>query len=503
MSNTDGYESPRDGAAEGRRLGGALKWAFAMKWGQQITGSAVRLVLMALLDVEAFGLVGMAWLYIMFVEMFLDQGFTAALIQRRDLHQRHLESVFWVVLVFSLALTGLSVAVSGWWAEMNGEPDLAPVIRAMSIVIPIQGLTTVQVAIFQRSMDFRSLAIRNFAAVLMSAIVGISLALAGFGVWALVFQQVTNSVVALVLLWTLSTWRPRLRFSISATWELLGFSTGNFVAKLGVFIGNRSDELLIGLFFGAFAVGIYRSAMGLVSMLVDLGTRAIGQVSFPQFSRSQDDFAALRRDLMFFVWLSGILMAPALSVLAGTSDSLMAILGDRWRDAADVLQILCLVGLAQSLTNFIAPVLQGLGRTRALVVVVWCTAMISNVTFVIVGLMARGEPQPLQPLWMATARALLFIGLYLPISLLLLRSVCGFTLGAFFTATRSSVLAGAVAYGLVRGLGASGLLATWPDWSALIAKGALGIAVAFAILGLSDREFQRRAFALLRQRGVA
>jgi polysaccharide transporter, PST family len=495
-------QAPASNTDDGR-FGSALKWSFAMKWGRQATTAAVRLVLMALLAVEDFGLVGMAWLYIMFLEMILDQGFGAALIQRKQLDQRHMESVFWLVFAVSIILSGVSILLSDWWGAMNGEPRLGTVICVMSVVLPIQGLTTVQVALLQRDMDFRSLAIRNSLAVLIGGAVGIGLALQNFGVWALVAQQITTALCALVLLWRLSDWRPRLRFSWTAMKELLGFSTGNFIAKVGVFAGNRADEILIGLFFGAFAVGLYRSAMGLMSMIVDLGTRAIGAASFPQFARSQGDFVKLRVDIGFSVWLSATLMMPALGLLAAVSDALMDTLGDRWSGAAVVLQVLCVVGVGQSITNLLAPVLQGLGKARYLAIVVWGTTLLSNLAYVSAGFAAQGLDETLQPLIIAFARGGLFLFIFLPMTLIILRSVSGYGFRDFLGAIRSAAPAGLFAFGAVFGIAALPQAESLPPFVLLVCEGFVGGAVAAAILIGTDARLRGWIQQRLGRRSIA
>lgn len=467
-------------------FGGAIKWAFVMKWGHQGTLALVTFVLMAILDVEDFGVIGMAWLYILFIEMILDQGFGAAIIQRKDLQQKHKESAFWLVLGVSLVLAGVSVALSGWWASFNSEPRLEAVISVLSIVIPIQGLTTVQVALLQRDMNFRSLAIRNLVSVLVSGTVGIGLALGGFGVWALVTQQIVFAVTALLLLWTLSGWRPRLRFSFGAMKELLGFSTGTFLAKVGVFAATRADEVVVGYFFGAFAVGIYRSAMRLMNMVVDLGTRALGIAAFPKFSRAQGNRDQLRKDLYFCFWLSSLLVIPALALLAAVSDALMLTLGDKWADCADVLKVLCLVGVAQSLTTFQAPMLQSAGRAFSFALVVWGTATVSLAGFIVAGHFAGSEPEQAQPLYMAATRGGLYLLVFLPVAFLIIRSVSGFTVAAFFQAISRPILAAGTSYAAVRGLIWSDLLSAWPSIAQLVVQGCLGVAVSGGILLATD-----------------
>lgn len=480
-------EAPSDRSPPPRRtFGGAIKWALIMKWGQYGSTSLVTFVLMALLDVEDFGVVGMAWLYISFIELILDQGFGAAIIQRKKLEQRHLESVFWLVLGVSLLLTAVSVLLSGWWASANDDPRIGPVIDAMSLLIPLQGLTTVQVAILQRSLNFRSLAVRNMSSVLAGGTAGITLAALGFGVWSLVAQQITSSVVALVLLWTVSGWRPGWRFSGSAMRELLGFSLGTFVAKIGVFVANKADEILVGLFFGTFAVGVYRSAMRLMNIVVELGSRAIGVAAFPKFAQAQDDPAQLRRDLSLCFSLSSLLVIPGLGLLAGVSDAFMATLGDKWLPAAPVLRVLCLVGVAQSLTTFQAPMLQGTGRSTLFAVVVWGTGLTSCGFFVVAGLMGQSEAEVVQPLFIAWGRGGLYVLVFLPVSFFILRWLSGFSLVEMLRAIRAPLVAGVAAFIGIRSLVWAGWVGSWPPILQLLVQGALGATVAGGFLLATD-----------------
>lgn len=477
-----------------------MKWAFIMKFGHQGFAALITLVLMGILGPEQYGVLGMAWLYILFIELILDQGFGAAIIQRKDLQQKHMESAFWLVLGVSIVLTGASIGFSGWWARWNNEEILQPVISVLSIVIPIQGLTTVQVAVLQRALDFKALAIRNLTSVLLGGGVGIGMALAGFGVWALVGQQLTFAVVALLLLWTLSGWRPRLKFSRAATKDLLGFSVGTFLAKLGVFVANRADEILIGLFFGSYAVGIYRSAGRLMNMMVDLGTRAIGIASFPKFSRSQGDREQLRKDVGFCFRLSSLLVIPGLALLAGASDALMAALGEKWRDSADVLKVLCLVGVAQALTTFAGPMLQGVGKAHSFAALVWGTALVSNAAFVTVGLLLKEQPESIQPLGMAATRGGLYVLIFLPVAFWIIRALCGFSLGEFFRSIRVPLLAGIACFGAIRGLVWTEVLLAWNPWLRLITECALGGGIAAGFLLALDSTLRDKLRPFVRAR---
>src|ERR1700693_5637783 len=171
----------------------AVKWAYTGNWGERAFSALFTFILAAILGPRDFGTVAIAMVYITFLQLFLDQGFMAELIQRKNLEPEHLEAVFWMDMVLGLLLVGASILLSGWWAAKNHAPEAAKgVISALSLCIPIQGLAAVQGAILNRNMDFKALSIRSNIAAFVSGVIGIGMAFAGFRVWALVGQQIVR-----------------------------------------------------------------------------------------------------------------------------------------------------------------------------------------------------------------------------------------------------------------------------------------------------------------------
>ena len=155
---------------------GPLKWAFVMNWGDRAFSFVFVVLLAAILGPHDFGVVMLALIYIEFIRLFLEGGVQTALVQREDLRREHLDSAFWVNLVWCVALAGLSVALSGWWARINDVPELADVVKVLSILLVLQGLTIVQLGLFQREMRFKALADRLACAVVGGGVIGLTLA---------------------------------------------------------------------------------------------------------------------------------------------------------------------------------------------------------------------------------------------------------------------------------------------------------------------------------------
>lgn len=398
----------RASSAAGASFREAVKWSYVMDGGRQVLTTLVTLVVARALGPEPYGLAAMALVYVLFIQMIQNQGMQSAIIQRRELRSEHLDSAFWAILVLSLGLTGLSMAFAGWWAGVNDLPDLRAVVIVLSLSLPIQGLTLVQEAVARRAMDFRSLALRTNVAVLVGGMAAVGLAVAGAGVWALVAQQLVSAAVGLGLLWRLSPWRPRRTLSNVALRELLAFSFPSFVASFAVFLGNRADALLIGLFFGPVAVGLYRFASRLVEAVTDLVVRAMQNAALPELSRHQHDLVRFRERTLTIIGTSAIVSLPILAALAAGADDIMAILGDEaWGPAAAVLRMLCIVGAVRALTLFTGPMVQALGRPGVLATMSWATALASAGTFALAGLALHDRSLTTQVVGIAASRALL------------------------------------------------------------------------------------------------
>lgn len=389
---------------EQRSFLNAIKWAYTASWGERAFSAVFMFILAALLGPRDFGVLSIALTYILFLQMFLDQGLATALVQRKDLKQEHLDAVFWLDLILSFVLVSLSIMFSRWWAKLNHAPEAASVISAISVSIVIEALSVVQKSLLRRTMDFKSLSIRTNASVVLSGVVGIGMAFAGFRVWSLVGQQIVRDFSALVLLWKLSSWRPRAEFSWRHLRELMGFSIPNFTAQLANFADGQASSILLGLLFGPLALGLYRLADRFVNCIVVMATSSIQAVSLPEFSRLQERPSQLRQSALACLRLSAALTLPALAGLAAVSDSLMTTVGAQWEPASDVLKILCAAGMCIIFAYFTGPLLQALARTRQLAVLEWARTAVGVLLIVAAGLAVRHGPVSSQLMAMGLAR---------------------------------------------------------------------------------------------------
>jgi O-antigen/teichoic acid export membrane protein len=483
-----------------RSLGSALTWAYAGNWGQRGGSALFTLILAGFLGPKAFGTISLAMVYISFLQMIIDQGFVTAIIQKRDLESEHLTAVFWLQQATAILLIVVSVLLSGWWARRNHLPEIGLVISVLSCCLPLEALASVQCAVLSREMDFRSLAIRANIAVMASGVVGLIVASAGYGVWALVAQQITRDFIALVLVWKLSAWRPQLSFSLTAAKELLGFSATTFVARLGLFLNGQMDSIVMGIFFGPVAVGLYRIAERIMNSVVVLAMAAVQSVALPEFSRFQHDPAKLRTSALSCIRLTSETTIPALAGLAIVSRPLMATVGYGWLPASDVLSILSALAILMVLTYFTSPVLQALSRPHYVVVIEWCRTALNIGVLVVTGLLMRNSTPQLQITGIAFARFLTNGLIVSPVFIYLLARLCKLSVSDLWIAVKPAALAAAGVIAVVAPIGYGGFLAHSTAPLLLGVEILIGGMTGAAIIAGFDSSWRQRIFGAVARR---
>jgi O-antigen/teichoic acid export membrane protein len=263
--------------------------------------------------------------------------------------------------------TVAGIALAGPVARFYGEPDVEPLLAALSLSFVVTSLGSTQSALLVRELDFRRLELRMMAATLAGAAVGIGAAIQGAGAWAIIAQQLTIAFVSTALLWLVSPWRPRFVFSLASLRDLGGFSANVFGQRLLYYLHANADKVLIGRFLGAAPLGVYSLAYNVVTVPFSRLAVPLAEVMFPAFSRMQDDRAGVAAAWIRSVRLVGALTIPALlGLIVVAPEFVGVVLGGRWQQATPVIQILAGVALVQSLQTLNTSILQSLDRTRTL-----------------------------------------------------------------------------------------------------------------------------------------
>jgi O-antigen/teichoic acid export membrane protein len=360
-------------------------WKLASQVVLQLTRVAVGILLARLLAPRDFGVAAMALAFTGFASIFLDLSLGPALIQRRNLTEADRSTAFWASVAAGVVCTAIGIAAAPAVAAFFSTSRVTPLFMVVAVTFTLSALSATQIALLNREMAFRSLQIREIAATVAGGAAALSLALAGAGPWAIVAQPVAGEAVGLVLIWRLSTWRPRWTFSAASLHDLGSFSAKVLAARFFGYLNLNADNLLIGRYLGSRALGIYSVAYNVMFAPMIRFTMPVQQVLFPAFSRLQDDPARLGR-----AWLRGNRLAAAITLPAFLGMTVVApdfvpvVLGGRWEDAVPVLQFLCLAGAVLSLQPFNWSVLQARDRSGTLLL------FMAISTIVIVGAFAAG-----------------------------------------------------------------------------------------------------------------
>jgi PST family polysaccharide transporter len=340
-----------------------IVWSAVQKWGRAAISIATFVALSRLLPPEVFGLVALASVFITIVEIFLDQGFSAAIVQRADVEREHLDTAFWVSILTGILLAAGGIATSGWIAAFFDEPRLAPILSWLSLSFILNALSTTQLAVLQRKLAFKSLATRSLVATTIGGITGIALAFAGFGVWSLVAQELVRGVAAAIVLWRASDWRPGFKVSKKHYQDLLPFGLSVVANNALNAVVRRSDDFLIGYYLGPTSLGYYTVGYRLLLVITRLVTEVTNTVAFPTFSRIQHQPERMRRAFYKVTQYTSLLAFPVFIGLATLAPELVpALFGEQWTPSIPVMQVLALVGILQSVLFFNGSVMRASGK---------------------------------------------------------------------------------------------------------------------------------------------
>jgi len=339
----------------------------AARFGTQILAIACTSVVARLVPPRAYGLMGMAAVVIGFVGLFRDIGTTSAIIQRRDIDDGLLTSVFWLNLSMGLAVAAACWLAAPWVALFYREPALTGILQVLSFLFLIMPLAGVNSALLVRNLQFGRIAAIELAAGVAGLAAAVTAALLGAGVWSLVFNLLAIcSVATMVTLWA-RPWWPKLHFSWAEIRSISGFGLNLSAYNIVNYFARNADNLLIGKYLGAAPLGFYALAYNIMLFPVQAVSQTLGRVLFPAFAAMQSDHARFRQAYLRASAATAFFTCPLMTGAAVLAPELIALfLGSRWGPVARVLRVLAPVGMMQSLTTMTTHIYLATGSTRAM-----------------------------------------------------------------------------------------------------------------------------------------
>ena len=341
-----------------------LFWSTASNIANQGIRFVFGVILARLLSPEAYGVIGILAVFISIVSVFIDCGFSQALIRKSDRTQTDFSTEFFFNIGVGIVGYLILFITAPFIAKFYDMPILISVLRVLGLGVIINSLCVVQSAQFAISLDFKTPSMLAVGTQMFSGAVGITMAFYGWGVWSLVFQQVSGGLLNAIFLWILAGWRPTLEFSRSSFSYLWGYGSKILGASLIQQLYDNIYPLVIGKFFTAKNLGLYSRAHGFASLPSGNLSGILGNVTFPILSKIVDDKERLVATYKRMIKSTAFIVFPLMIGMAASAGPMVkALLNEQWYDSIPLVQLLCCALIWQPLSSLQLNLLKIIGRT--------------------------------------------------------------------------------------------------------------------------------------------
>lgn len=365
-------------------------WSTVGEMAAKLVTPISSMVLARLLTPEAFGVVTTLMMIISFAEIFTDAGFQKYLVQHEFVDAKDRDEstnvAFWSNLVMSLFLWGVIALFANPLAALVGNPGLGHVLIIACVCIPLAAFSSIQMALFRRDLDFKTLARVRIISALIPLIVTVPFAFLMRSYWALVIGIIVVNLVNAVLLTLYSKWKPHWFYSFEKLTEMFSFTIWSMIEAVSIWLTNYVDVFIVGTMLSQYYLGLYKTSSTLVGQIMGLVTAITTPILFSALSRLQNDDKEFQRLFFRFQKLVGLLLMPLGMIIFLYSDSVTdLILGSQWAEASGFIG---LWGLTSSLTivlsHYSSEVYRAKGKPKLSVlsqvlhiVVLWPTVLIA------------------------------------------------------------------------------------------------------------------------------
>ena len=318
-------------------------WRFAERCGAQLVTFIVSIVLARILTPSDYGTIALVTVFTTILQVFIDSGLSTALIQKKDADDLDFSSVFYFNFVICIILYLIMFVSAPFIADFYKDSSLVSIVRVISLTLVISGVKGVQQSYVSRHMLFKRFFFSTLGGTIFSAVLGIIMAYAGFGVWAIVFQQLSNNAIDTLILWITVKWRPIKKFSWSRLKNLLSFGWKMLASSLLDTVYNNLRNMIIGKLYTSADLAFYNQGDKFPKLIVTNINTSIDSVLLPTMSNEQDNHVRVKDMTRRAIKISTYIMAPLMIGLAFCVKPIVQIvLTDKWLPCVPYLQIFCI-----------------------------------------------------------------------------------------------------------------------------------------------------------------
>lgn len=339
-------------------------WRFAERCGAQLVTFIVSIVLARLLTPDDYGTIALVTVFTTIMQVFVDSGLGTALIQKKNADDLDFSSVFYFNFAVCIVLYLVMFFSAPLIASFYSLPELTPVVRVISLTIIISGVKGVQQSFVSRNMLFKRFFYATLGGTVFSAFLGIAMAYLGFGVWAIVAQQLSNTAIDTLILWITVKWRPKWIFSWERLKGLLGFGWKMLCSALLDTIYNNIRSLFIGKVYSSADLAYYNEGQKFPNLIVTNINSSINSVLLPAMAREQDDKDRVKNMTRRSIMVSCYIMAPLMIGLACcASNIVVVVLTEKWLPCVFFLKIFCITYMFYPIHTANLNAIKAMGRS--------------------------------------------------------------------------------------------------------------------------------------------
>lgn len=326
-------------------------WRFLQNFSTQFIGLVIQIILARILMPSDYGLVSLTSTTITILNVIVSTGFTSAIVQKKEVDELDRSSMFYFSIIIGVILYIIVFLCAPKVGEFYAEEALGSVLRVQSISLIISSLCSVHNAVIMRNLEFKKTFTSSLLGVVFQGIVGISMAIKGYGVWALVCGTLVNNAMNCLALFVICKWKPKLVFSFKPIISMFSFSSKILAGNLLNTIYNSCKTLVIGKAYNLEMVGYYNKGYQYPTVMMTGIDGAMTTVLFSSLSKLQDDKAQFVTYLRKSMKLSLTVVTPMLCGMAAVADPMIRILlTDKWEKSIPFVMITCLLCLTWPLS---------------------------------------------------------------------------------------------------------------------------------------------------------
>ena len=341
-------------------------------------------ILARLLTPSDFGLIAMVVVFSNFVAIFAGFGLNSAIVQKKDVSDEALSSIFWINVGLGALLSAVFAASAPLIAAFYSQPRLAPLVVFISTTFFITSFCNVSYGLLTKRMNFKSLGIIGICSIGISGSIAVFLAFSGYGVWSLAWFTVLSSVFTAALTLIYARWVPHFLLGLQHVKGLLGFGANLTASSFVTYFAQNMDNLLVGRFLGSAALGFYNLAFNLLVLPVSNISNVVGRVMFPALSIIQHDKQLVRDSYVRANRYIGAISFPLMIwVLVAAPQLIRVVYGPKWISVIPLIQIFALAGLEQSIGINVWWIFASQGRTDEMFKVSIFSTIVVLISFVV------------------------------------------------------------------------------------------------------------------------